>query len=79
MRIEIVLGDITFEGADAIVLTTEWNAFRALNFDRIRKAMKEPNLIDLRNVYDPHRMKAEGFTYISVGRTADARGGELVQ
>ncbi len=68
----------TAEGADAIVLTTEWNAFRALNFDRIRKAMKEPNLIDLRNVYDPHRMKAEGFTYVSVGRAGDMRIRERV-
>ena len=63
----------TAEGADAIVLATEWNAFRALNFDRIRKAMKVPNLIDLRNVYDPQRMKALGFYYSSVGRAEDVR------
>jgi UDPglucose 6-dehydrogenase len=63
----------TAEGADAIVLTTEWNAFRALNFERIRKAMKVPNLIDLRNVYDPQRMKALGFYYSSVGRAEDVR------
>jgi UDPglucose 6-dehydrogenase len=63
----------TAEGADAIVLATEWNAFRALNFERIRKAMKVPNLIDLRNVYDPQRMKALGFYYSSVGRAEDVR------
>jgi UDPglucose 6-dehydrogenase len=63
----------TAEGADAIVLTTEWNAFRALNFERIKKAMKVPNLIDLRNVYDPQRMKALGFFYSSVGRAEDVR------
>jgi len=63
----------TAEGADALVLTTEWNAFRALNFERIRKAMKVPNLIDLRNVYDPQRMKALGFYYSSVGRAEDVR------
>jgi UDPglucose 6-dehydrogenase len=63
----------TAEGADAIVLATEWNAFRALNFERIRKAMKVPNLIDLRNVYDPRRMKALGFYYSSVGRAEDVR------
>jgi len=63
----------TAEGADAIVLATEWNAFRALNFERIKAAMKIPNLIDLRNVYDPHRMKALGFHYSSVGRAEDVR------
>jgi UDPglucose 6-dehydrogenase len=63
----------TAEGADAIVLATEWNAFRALNFERIRTAMKMPNLIDLRNVYDPQRMKALGFYYSSVGRAEDVR------
>ena len=63
----------TAEGADAIVLATEWNAFRALNFERISKAMKMPILIDLRNVYDPHRMEALGFRYYSVGRAEDMR------
>jgi UDPglucose 6-dehydrogenase len=63
----------TAEGADAIVLATEWNSFRALNFERISKAMKVPNLIDLRNVYDPQRMKALGFFYSSVGRAEDVR------
>jgi len=63
----------TAEGADAIVLATEWNAFRALNFERIRKAMKVPNLIDLRNVYDAQRMQALGFFYSSVGRAEDVR------
>jgi UDPglucose 6-dehydrogenase len=61
----------TAEGADALVLATEWNEFRALNFDRIRKAMKAANLIDLRNVYDPQRMRNLGFYYTSVGRAAD--------
>ncbi len=58
----------TAEGADALVLATEWNEFRALNFDRIRKALRRPVLIDLRNVYDPQRMLAHGFAYTSVGR-----------
>jgi UDPglucose 6-dehydrogenase len=58
----------TAQGADALVLATEWNEFRALNFERIRKAMKAPNVIDLRNVYDPPRMRALGFEYTSVGR-----------
>jgi UDPglucose 6-dehydrogenase len=58
----------TAEGADALVLATEWNEFRALNFDRIRRALRQPLLIDLRNVYDPGRMAALGFRYVSVGR-----------
>jgi UDPglucose 6-dehydrogenase len=63
----------TAEGADALVLATEWNEFRALNFEKIRKALREPVLVDLRNVYDPHRMAALGFRYTSVGRAADVR------
>ena len=54
-------------------MATEWNAFRALNFERISKAMKMPILIDLRNVYDPKRMRAQGFDYFSVGRADDVR------
>ena len=64
----------TAEGADALVLATEWNEFRALNFERIRKALREPILVDLRNVYEPHRMLAHGFSYTSVGRADDVRG-----
>ncbi|PYQ31658.1 MAG: UDP-glucose 6-dehydrogenase [Acidobacteria bacterium] len=63
----------TAEGADALVLATEWNEFRALNFDRIRKALRAPVLVDLRNVYDPHRMRTLGFAYTSVGRAEDAQ------
>jgi UDPglucose 6-dehydrogenase len=58
----------TAVGADALVLATEWNEFRALNFERIHKALRRPVLVDLRNVYEPHRMRALGFTYTSVGR-----------
>jgi UDPglucose 6-dehydrogenase len=64
----------TAEGADALVLATEWNEFRALNFDRIRKALRRPVLIDLRNVYDPQRMRAHGFEYSSVGRSGQGEG-----
>jgi UDPglucose 6-dehydrogenase len=63
----------TATGADVLVLATEWNEFRALNFGRIRKALNQPVIVDLRNVYDPQRMKAEGFTYHSVGRAVDVR------
>ena len=63
----------TAEGADALVIATEWNEFRALNLQRLRKALKQPVIVDLRNVYDPARVRAEGFTYVSVGRTEDVR------
>jgi UDPglucose 6-dehydrogenase len=63
----------TVEGADAMVLATEWNEFRALNFDRLKTALRHPNVIDLRNVYDPNRMAALGFNYKSVGRVEDRR------
>jgi UDPglucose 6-dehydrogenase len=63
----------TAEGADALVLATEWNEFRALNFERLRKALREPVIVDLRNVYDPFRMSSLGFTYTSVGRLDDRR------
>jgi UDPglucose 6-dehydrogenase len=61
----------TADGADALVIATEWNEFRALKLERIRKLLKQPLIIDLRNVYDPQRMKAEGFRYVSVGRSED--------
>ncbi len=58
----------TADGADALVIATEWNEFRALKLERIRGLLKQPVIVDLRNVYDPQRMKSEGFTYVSVGR-----------
>ena len=56
--------------ADALVIATEWNEFRALNLGRIKSLVRQPLIVDLRNVYDPQRMKAEGFQYFSVGRKA---------
>lgn len=56
------------EGADAIILITEWNPFRNLDLDRIKKGLKSPIFIDLRNVYDPKKMAALGFQYTSIGR-----------
>ncbi|MHB1351601.1 MAG: UDP-glucose dehydrogenase family protein [Desulfobulbaceae bacterium] len=56
-------------GADAVVLMTEWNQYRALDMAQIRAGMNNPPVfVDLRNVYDPERMKAEGFRYTGVGR-----------
>ncbi len=56
------------EGADAVVLMTEWNQYRALDMDRIKSALKVPVFIDLRNVYEPAAMRAAGFRYAGVGR-----------
>lgn len=55
-------------GADAVILLTEWNQYRALDLERIRAAMKTPLFIDLRNVYDPEKMREAGFVYVGVGR-----------
>ena len=55
-------------GADALLILTEWNEFRVLDFDRIRSLLKAPLVIDLRNVYAPAEMADAGFTYHSVGR-----------
>jgi UDPglucose 6-dehydrogenase len=56
------------EGADALVLLTEWNQFRALPAERLAAAMRGRVLVDLRNVYDPAVMRAAGFSYFGIGR-----------
>ena len=56
------------EGADALVIITEWDEFRALDIERIKAALKAPNVIDLRNIYGPDAMKTAGFKYSSIGR-----------
>jgi len=61
------------EGADALVLVTEWEEFRALDLARLKAAMRRPVLVDLRNVYRPEEMAALGFSYESIGRGARAR------
>ncbi|WP_298196147.1 UDP-glucose/GDP-mannose dehydrogenase family protein [Novosphingobium sp.] len=55
-------------GADAIALVTEWDAFRALDLDRVKALVKAPVLVDLRNVYRPDEVRAKGFAYTSIGR-----------
>ncbi|SFF90361.1 UDP-glucose dehydrogenase [Novosphingobium sp. CF614] len=57
------------EGADAIVIVTEWDAFRALDLDRVKALAKAPVLVDLRNIYKPETLRAAGFVYSSIGRT----------
>ncbi len=56
------------ESADVLVLITEWDQFRALDLDRVKMLMKQPIVVDLRNVYKPDDMRARGFKYSGVGR-----------
>ncbi|GER93633.1 UDP-glucose/GDP-mannose dehydrogenase family protein [hot springs metagenome] len=73
---KIVFPDITYckdayyacSSADAVVIITEWNQFRNLDLERIMKLLKQPYFFDLRNIYEPQKMKALGFNYYSIGR-----------
>ena len=73
-----VLTDVTFcdgpyscaEGADAVVIVTEWEQFRALDLDRLKAVMASPVVVDLRNIYRAEEMVGRGFIYESVGRSA---------
>jgi UDPglucose 6-dehydrogenase len=56
------------EGADGVVILTEWNEFRALDLNRVKAALKTALMVDLRNIYRPQQMREAGFQYISVGR-----------
>ena len=56
------------EGADAVVIVTEWDPFRALDLDRLKGLMARPVLVDLRNIYRPEDMAARGFEYSGIGR-----------
>jgi len=58
------------EGADALVIMTEWAAFRALDLRRIKTLLRRPIVVDLRNVFRTEDMARQGFTYVSVGRPA---------
>jgi UDPglucose 6-dehydrogenase len=55
-------------GADALVIVTEWDAFRALDLGRLKAGMAAPVVVDLRNIYRPDDMKTRGFSYVSIGR-----------
>jgi UDPglucose 6-dehydrogenase len=71
-----ILPDVTYvedpyaavTGADAAVIVTEWNLFRALAPQRLKELMNQPTMIDLRNIYEPEKMAEAGFNYVSVGR-----------
>ncbi|MCG8505977.1 MAG: UDP-glucose/GDP-mannose dehydrogenase family protein [Sphingomonadales bacterium] len=64
------------EGADALVIVTEWNQFRALDLTRIRGLLKSPKFVDLRNIYPPDEMAELGFDYVSIGRPAPRTSGK---
>ncbi len=55
-------------GADALVIITEWNQFRALDMEKVKSLLKSPKIVDLRNIYEPEDMRELGFEYIGVGR-----------
>jgi UDPglucose 6-dehydrogenase len=55
-------------GADAVVIVTEWDAFRALDLRRVKELAAAPVLVDLRNIYSPDDVRSAGFTYVSIGR-----------
>ena len=56
------------QGADALVIVTEWNAYRSLDLGRMKALLKSPVVVDLRNIYSPREMAAAGFKYASIGR-----------
>jgi len=56
------------DGADALVIVTEWKEFRSPDFENLKKQLKTPVIFDGRNLYDPVMMKKHGFTYYAIGR-----------
>ena len=67
----VIWCDSTYEtmgGADVLAIITEWNEFRALDLERVRKLMRSPVMVDLRNIYKPEEMIDAGFQYTSIGR-----------
>jgi UDPglucose 6-dehydrogenase len=67
----------TMDGADALVLLTEWNAFRALDLGRVRSLLGIPLVIDLHNIYGPDEMVGAGLSYVSIGRATRAARPQL--
>ncbi len=60
------------DGADGVVIVTEWNQFRSLEWGRLKELLTRPLIVDLRNLYDPAKMAATGLRYVSVGRPETA-------
>jgi UDPglucose 6-dehydrogenase len=65
---------VCVKGADAMVVVTEWVQYRTLDLERLKRDMKQPVVIDLRNIYRPEDMAASGFVYESVGRPPQGCG-----
>ncbi|PQQ37820.1 UDP-glucose 6-dehydrogenase, partial [Photorhabdus luminescens] len=62
--------EAALKGADALIICTEWQSFRAPDFDVIKESLKTPVIFDGRNLYDPERLQSRGFTYYGIGRGA---------
>ncbi|MGC9523014.1 MAG: UDP-glucose dehydrogenase family protein, partial [Anaerolineae bacterium] len=62
------------EGADALILITEWNEFKNLDLERVKRSMAEPVLVDGRNIWDPAKARELGFRYSGIGRGYEGRG-----
>jgi UDPglucose 6-dehydrogenase len=56
------------DGADALLLATEWNEFKQIDFGQVKKLLRNPVILDGRNLWDSEHLKAMGFTYIGIGR-----------
>ncbi len=67
------------EDSDALVIITEWNQFRNLDFDRVKKLLKQPYFFDLRNIYKRNAMEKEGFKYFGVGQGARRQEDQAMQ
>jgi UDPglucose 6-dehydrogenase len=65
--------EAAMRGADAVVVLTEWNLFRALEPGAFKAAMAAPVVVDLRNLFSPADMKAAGIRYVCVGRPENAK------
>jgi UDPglucose 6-dehydrogenase len=68
---EVTMAKSAYEavtGADAVVLVTEWDAFRGIDLDRVAQLVSSRVLVDLRNVYNPDQVRAAGWHYSSIGR-----------
>jgi UDPglucose 6-dehydrogenase len=65
----------TAEGADALLICTEWNEFKQIDLNRIKNVMARPIIVDGRNIYEPDKMLEYGFIYRAVGRGAVSTNG----
>ena len=69
---ELAIEQATLQGADALIVVTEWQMFRSPDFDMIKQSLKSPVIFDGRNIYDPVKIRERGFYYHSIGRKSVA-------